>query len=114
MRHAQSGRTPMDQIEARPDHDESEAFTTATDKPTTFGIESLNALSARLFDHADGITNITAHEMEVDIRLAAQACDKLAGLRFRVAKIAAVAPHQNGAVTARDLRDALDNAARMP
>jgi hypothetical protein len=52
--------------------------------------------------------------MEVDIRLAAQACDKLAGLRFRVGEIAEIALHQNVATTARDLREGLDNAARMP
>jgi hypothetical protein len=85
-----------------------------TGKPiTNFDIEALNAVGGRLFDHADSITNVAAHEMEGDIRLAAKACDKLAGLRFRVAEIAAVAPHQNGAATARHLRDALDNTARI-
>jgi hypothetical protein len=82
-------------------------------QPTAFDIEALNALSARLFDHADSITNVAAHEMARDIRLTAKACDKLAGLRFRVAEIAAVAPHQDGGATARDLRYALDNAARI-
>jgi hypothetical protein len=86
----------------------------ATDKPTAFDIEGLTALSARLFDHADSIINVAAREMEIDIRLAARTCDKLAGLRFRVAEIAALAPQQNGSATARDLREALDNAARMP
>jgi hypothetical protein len=79
----------------------------------SIGIERLNALSAQLFDHADSITNVAAHQMEVDIRLAAQACDKLAGLRFRLGEIAEIALHQNVATTARDLRDAVDNAARM-
>jgi hypothetical protein len=60
---------------------------------------------ARLFDHADSIVNPSAYEMEID--LAARACDQFASLRFRVADIAAVAPHQNGAATARDLREAL-------
>ena len=41
---------------------------------TVFTIETLNALGARLFDHADSITNCAAHEMEVDIRLAARVC----------------------------------------
>jgi hypothetical protein len=31
----------------------------------------LNALADRLADHADGIVNVAAHEMEQDIRLAA-------------------------------------------
>jgi hypothetical protein len=86
----------------------------ATDEPTPFDIEGLNALSARLFDQCRSITNVAAHEMEVDIRLAAQACDKLAGLRFRVGEIAETALHHNVATTARDLREVLDNAARMP
>jgi hypothetical protein len=87
----------------------------ATDKPTAFDIESLNALSARLFDHAEDIAATLEFEpVTADLRLAARACDKLAGLRFRVAEIAAVAPHQNGAATARYLHDALDKAARMP
>jgi hypothetical protein len=34
--------------------------------------EELNALADRLANHADGIVNVAAHEMEVDIRLAAR------------------------------------------
>jgi hypothetical protein len=30
----------------------------------------LNSLSTRLIDHADSITNVAAHDMEIDIRLA--------------------------------------------
>jgi hypothetical protein len=86
----------------------------ATDKPTAFHIEALNALSARLFDHANSITNVAAHEMEMDLCLAGRACDKLAGLRFRVGEIAEMAPQQNRSAGARDLREALDNAARIP
>jgi hypothetical protein len=86
----------------------------ATDKPTAFDIEALNALSARLFDHAEDIAAALEFEpVTADLRLAARACNKLAGLRFRVAEIAAVASHQNRGATARDLRYALDNAARM-
>ncbi len=33
--------------------------------------DELNALADRLGDHADGIVNVAAHEMEQDIRLAA-------------------------------------------
>jgi hypothetical protein len=33
--------------------------------------DELNALADRLADHADGIVNVAAHEMEQDIRLAA-------------------------------------------
>ena len=35
--------------------------------------DQLNALADRLADHADGIVNVAAHEMEQDIRLAATA-----------------------------------------
>jgi hypothetical protein len=37
---------------------------------TVFTIETLNALGARLLDHADSITNVARHDMEVDVRLA--------------------------------------------
>jgi len=40
----------------------------AKHQPTIFDIETLNAVSARLFDHADSIINVAAHEMEKDIR----------------------------------------------
>jgi hypothetical protein len=48
---------------------------------TAFNIETLNALGARLFDHADSITNPARHDIEVDCRLPARfagtwrACD---------------------------------------
>ena len=35
--------------------------------------DDLNALADRLADHADGIVNVAAHDMEKDIRLAATA-----------------------------------------
>ena len=35
--------------------------------------DELNELADRLADHADGIVNVAAHEMEQDIRLAAGA-----------------------------------------
>jgi hypothetical protein len=34
--------------------------------------DELSALADRLVNHADGIVNVAAHEMEVDIRLAAR------------------------------------------
>ena len=49
---------------------------------TVFNMETLNALGARLFDHADSITNPARHEMEVDCRLAARALSNFA-TRFR-------------------------------
>jgi hypothetical protein len=77
---------------------------------TVFDYETLNALGARLYDHADSITNVARHEMEVDIRLAARACSNLASLRFRVAEIAEAALAQPGAAIRRDLVAALADA----
>ena len=50
--------------------------------PPKFNIHTLNQLAVRLVDHAESIENITAHEMECDLRLAAAACERLAHLRF--------------------------------
>ena len=61
-------------------------------------------LSARLFD---SITNVAAHEMEVDIRRAARVCSNLATLRFRIAEIAEQARRQIPAATRRKLLTAL-------
>jgi hypothetical protein len=77
---------------------------------TVFNIETLNALGARLFDHADSITNPARHDMEVDCRLAARALSNFATLRFRVVEIAEAALTQAGAATRRDLLDALADA----
>jgi hypothetical protein len=77
---------------------------------TAFNIETLNALGARLYDHADSITNVAAHEMEIDIRLAARVCSNLATLRFRVAEIAEAALTHAPGATRRDLIDALADA----
>jgi hypothetical protein len=56
-------------------------------------------LSARLFDHPDSITNVAAHQMEIDLRLTGQVCDKLAGLRFQVSEIAETVMTQAPAAT---------------
>jgi len=68
-----------------------EAMSQADDEgtPPKFNIHTLNQLAVRLVDHAESIENITAHEMECDLRLAAAACERLAHLRFEVAEIAA-------------------------
>jgi hypothetical protein len=79
---------------------------------TMFNVETLNALGARLYDHADSITNVAAHEMEIDIRLAARVCSSFASLRFRVMEIAEAALTQPGAAIRRDLIDALADAER--
>jgi hypothetical protein len=60
---------------------------------TVFTTETLNALGARLFDHADSITNPARHDMEVDCRLAARALSNFATLRFRIGEMAEAALH---------------------
>jgi hypothetical protein len=77
---------------------------------TVFTVETLNALGTRLYDHADSITNVARHDMEVDCRLAARALSNFATLRFRVAEIAEQALVQPGAATRRDLIAALSDA----
>jgi hypothetical protein len=54
--------------------------------------------------------NVAAHEMEIDIRVAARALDRLASLRFRIAEIAEAALTQAPAATRRDLLEALSAA----
>lgn len=76
---------------------------------TKLDIESLSAIGARLFEHADAITQ----DIAADLRLAAHITDKLAGLRQRVAEIAEQAlahPAWDRAAFARDLRTALADA----
>jgi hypothetical protein len=77
---------------------------------TVFNAETLAALCARLHDHADGIVNVAAHEMETDIRQATRALALFATLKFRIAEIAEMALTQAGPAIARDLRQALDDA----
>jgi hypothetical protein len=54
---------------------------------TVFTIETLSALSARLFERRC-ITNPARHDMEVDCRLAARALSNFATLRFRIGEMA--------------------------
>ena len=57
--------------------------------------EQLTALSADLTDHADSIENITAHQLETDIRRAAQVVSEHASWRFALAELAASLPAGN-------------------
>jgi hypothetical protein len=72
--------------------------------------DELNALADRLADHADGIVNVAAHEMEQDIRLAAGVlryvhdAPPLALLPALQQEIAGAAAACSDAVTARRLR----------
>jgi hypothetical protein len=77
-------------------------------KLTAFSIENLNAIGARLFDHADAIRNAARRDVAADLRLAARIADKLASLRFRISEIAGKTKDHD---TARALSDALADAA---
>jgi hypothetical protein len=77
---------------------------------TTLTRDERHALADRLADHADGITNVAAHDMEQDIRLAAaelKAIDPprlratLPALHFELDRIAAACPDE---ATTRQLR----------
>jgi hypothetical protein len=74
---------------------------------TIFDYETLTRLAASLYDHGDSITNVAAHQMEIDIRLAARALSNFATLRFRIAEIAEQALTQDAGATRRDLLGAL-------
>ncbi len=78
-------------------------------KPTVLDIETLHAIGARLYDRADQVTQVTLADLALDLRLAAKVCNKMADLRFRIAEIAEAALKQDGAATARDLRQLLDD-----
>ena len=83
----------------------------ASPNPTQFNIETLNALGARLRDHAEEVADVVNFEpATTDLRLAAAACSRFASLKFRIAEIAEMALTQDGAATTRDLRQALDDA----
>jgi hypothetical protein len=80
-----------------------------TCSPAILNIETLNAIGASLCAYADTIAK-TLPGIARDTRLAARAIDKLASLRFRVGEIADMVLTQDGGATARDLRDALNDA----
>jgi hypothetical protein len=85
----------------------------ADTNPTPLNIETLNALGARLFDHAEDVAaNIEFEPLVLDLKLAARACDRLAGLRFQVAEIAADVLTKPALAIHRDLFAALDAAER--
>jgi hypothetical protein len=85
-----------------------EVTTTMSDNhEPAFTIENLNAIGARLLDHADAITNAARRDVAADLRLAARIADKLASLRFQISEIAAKTKDHD---TARALSDALTDA----
>ena len=88
----------------------------ANDPITKLDIEGLNALGVRLFEHADAITNAARRDIASDLRLAAVVASRLSSLRFRISEIASRAldrPEWDAAAFARDIRAALDDAAKV-
>jgi hypothetical protein len=89
----------------------------AIDNPNTpvpLNIEFLNFCAARFGEQADNFTAIAADQLTAvakNLRLAANICDRFASLRFEVAEIASKASILDPD-TARELRDALDDAAK--
>jgi hypothetical protein len=77
-------------------------------KPTIPPVKTLNGISARLFDRADSIEQITLQDLVLDLRLAAMGYDRLAHVRVEISQIAA---QSTDAHTARELRDLLDDDA---
>jgi hypothetical protein len=82
--------------------------TKPTIQPTILDIGTLNAISLRLSERAEQISQITLQDLALDLRLASRACDKLSSLRFRIAEIAEKALTQDGGATHRDLRALLE------
>ena len=77
--------------------------------PSIFNIETLNALGARLFDHAEDIgASLEFEPVVLDLKLAARACSRFASLRFQVSAIATAAPP----AIRRDLHTALEEASQ--
>ena len=94
----------------------------ATDQTTTvplpptipLGIEALNFAASQFREQADVLKFAADAKRAVadNLVLAANICQRLADLRFEVAEIAAKTTTQSPEHTARELRDALDDAAK--
>jgi hypothetical protein len=84
----------------------------ATDQPTIpLGIDALNFAASQFHDQADKfrVAADARNTLAANLALAARICDRLASLRFEVAEIAAKTADPTAA---RDLRAALEDAAR--
>jgi hypothetical protein len=85
--------------------------------PVTLDHETLNTISARLYDRAEEIQQVTLHGLNEDLRLAAQACIKLADTRQRIAEIVQNLldhPEWDRAAFVRDLRELMDEERKRP
>jgi hypothetical protein len=77
-----------------------------TPKPKIPDTPTLQKISARLFDRADEINQVTLADLAHDLRLAGIVYDKLASIRLEISEIAAKTKDPD---SARELRDLLDN-----
>ena len=78
--------------------------------PAILNTEMLTAIAAKLFEHSDNVESVPWQDIALNLRLAARLAEKTASLRFRVQEIAEMALTQDPGATARDLRDALNDA----
>jgi hypothetical protein len=72
-------------------------------------IETLNSISARLYDRAEQITQVALADMAMELRIAARCADLLAHIRFELSEIAGKTTDPD---TAREIRDLLDDASK--
>jgi hypothetical protein len=97
-----------------PNHnnERSEFVTMATDQPTIpLGIEALSIVATGFREQADAYRAAAdaKRAVAVNLTVAANICDRLASLRFEIGEILT---HTTDPDTARELRDALDDAAK--
>ena len=81
-----------------------------TASPAILNTEMLTTIAAKLFEHSDNVKSVPWQDIALNLRLAARLAEKNASLRFRVQEIAEMALTQDPGATARDLRDALNDA----
>ena len=81
-----------------------------TASPAILNTEMLTTIAAKLFEHSDNVKSVPWQDIALILRLAARLAEKTASLRFRVQEIAEMALTQDPGATARDLRDALNDA----
>ena len=85
----------------------TEATTTA--RPTILDIETLNGISASLYDQADQITQVTLQDMALNLRLAARCATVLAHVRFEIGEIITACTDHD---TKLSLKNLLEDAGR--
>jgi hypothetical protein len=78
---------------------------TTTVKPTILDIETLNGISASLYDQADQVTQITLQDLALNIRLAARCATVLAHVRFEIGEIIAKCTDHDTKLALKNLLD---------